>query len=203
MNRSRRWLVPGLCRLSLAVGLMATVGCPSPKEMPGYSKDGQTIALMSGTADEPQLWTVQVQTETTRLHPMPADWRLVYADWIGSQLWVYCSRDLGPKRDSETGRIVTDPKSGKPVHESEYAFSEYDLDADNLKPGPFKPGATPYLSFFDAFVAGHRGREVLHTGPRKLRPETDSPSTMPGTGRPDANRVDGRSYSRYAGAHGG
>src|SRR5262245_38598767 len=84
-----------LAAIGLSVFTAAIAGCPNA-EMPGYSANGRTIAVVTNdTHNVNCLWLVDAQTRKTTRCPMPEDWKLQSARWIRDDLWVYCSRIVG------------------------------------------------------------------------------------------------------------
>jgi len=138
------------------------VGC-RPKGIPAYSPDRSFIvlAVRSSRKADGQLWTYSVKDKTATLHPMPRTWKLSSLQWLGSDLWLHCLRDVGVRKDPETGEPVIDKKTGKPVRDIEETFSRYSLENDTLIPGPFDPPNCHVGLMGDVFIGGYRRRPVI------------------------------------------
>src|SRR6266404_7920065 len=74
-------------RTSLIGTALALVSGCLPTGMPGYSADGRHVAVVASGGP---LWLYDVKEGTTTRCPMPDNWELRSAQWIGNQLWVSC-----------------------------------------------------------------------------------------------------------------
>lgn len=156
-----------------AAGLLLAGGC-LPTEMPGYSPDGRTVAVVTQERDpnEHVLWLYDVRKGAARAHRLPGDWQLRSARWLGRELWVQASRDVGVRKDPKTGKPLLDKKTGKPVRDHEFIFAPLDRERNVLSRRRRLKVIPPFV---EPVPAGYNGKPALFLTNLEARREADPP----------------------------
>jgi hypothetical protein len=138
-------------------------GC-LPREMPSYTPDGKHIVLVAGgsASKAKALWVCDLQRKTAEPHFPPDRLQIESVQLLGGQFRALCTRDDGILKDKETGAVVLDKTTGRPVRDIKSVWLRFDLPSGRFVEDEGLSGIRCDIFGLESpFVAGFKGKPML------------------------------------------